>query len=35
VVAEIAGRFVEARRFLNVVTDRYLFPLRERWFPLA
>jgi len=23
------------RRVLNVVTDRYLFPLRERWFGLS
>ncbi|MBU6423000.1 MAG: hypothetical protein KGJ98_11600 [Chloroflexota bacterium] len=35
VVADVAGRFVEARRFLNVLTDRYLFPVREEWFPLA
>jgi hypothetical protein len=32
-VAETIGdRFGDARRVLNVVTDRYLFPLRERWF---
>ena len=30
--AEMGERFGDARRFLNVVTDRYLFPLRERWF---
>ncbi len=35
VLPEVTARFVEARRFLNVVTDRYLFPLRERWFPVA
>lgn len=35
VLAEVAGRFVDARRFLNVLTDRYLFPLRERWFPVV
>jgi len=31
-VATIAGRFSSARRALNFVTDRYLFPLRGRWF---
>ncbi|MBI2324758.1 MAG: hypothetical protein HYU87_07330 [Chloroflexi bacterium] len=35
VVADVADRFVEARRFLNVLTDRYIFPVRERWFPLG
>ncbi|MBI4345807.1 MAG: hypothetical protein HY553_03065, partial [Elusimicrobia bacterium] len=35
VLADVAERYVDARRFLNVLTDRYLFPLRERWFPLA
>ncbi len=24
--------FSDARRVLNTVTDRYLFPLREQWF---
>jgi hypothetical protein len=28
----IAQQFTDARRILNVVTDRYLFPLREQWF---
>jgi len=28
-----ADRFEPARRFLAVVTDRYLFPLRTGWFP--
>jgi hypothetical protein len=32
VVAEVAERFGLARRVLNVVTDRYLFPVRRRWF---
>ncbi len=32
VVAELAHHFVQARRILNLVTDRYLFPLRDRWF---
>ncbi|HET6793502.1 MAG TPA: hypothetical protein VFH45_03615, partial [Acidimicrobiales bacterium] len=35
VVADMGGRFGEARRVLNVVTDWYLFPLRERWFGLG
>jgi len=33
VVEEIAERFDQARRVLNLVTDRYLFPFRARWFP--
>lgn len=33
VVGQVADHFREARRALNVVTDRYLFPLRSRWFP--
>lgn len=32
VVDEMSRRFRDARRVLNVVTDWYLFPLRERWF---
>lgn len=28
----IAEHFTDARRILNVVTDTYLFPLREQWF---
>ncbi len=35
VVREMGERFREARRVLNVVTDWYLFPLRERWFGLS
>ena len=35
VVDEMGERFGEARRVLNVVSDRYLFPLRERWFGLS
>jgi hypothetical protein len=31
-VGQIAENFRDARRVLNVVTDWYLFPLRERWF---
>jgi hypothetical protein len=33
VVGDVADHFHEARRVLNAVTDRYLFPLRSRWFP--
>lgn len=33
VVEEVAGRFSHARRILNHVTQRHLFPLRDRWFP--
>lgn len=29
----MAERFGQARRVLNLVTDRYLFPFRARWFP--
>jgi hypothetical protein len=32
VVEQIAQRFADTRRALNVVTDWYLFPLRGRWF---
>jgi len=32
VVAEVAERFRQARRVLNLVTDRHLFVLRDRWF---
>jgi hypothetical protein len=32
-VAEYIGQhFPDARRVLNAVTDRYLFPIREQWF---
>jgi hypothetical protein len=30
---DLAARFDQARRFLNHLTDRYLFPVRNRWFP--
>lgn len=30
---DLATRFDQARRFLNHLTDRYLFPVRDRWFP--
>lgn len=32
VLVEVAERFGDARRVLNFLTDRYLFPLREHWF---
>jgi hypothetical protein len=32
IVSQIAERFRDARRALNVVTDWYVFPLREGWF---
>lgn len=31
-VAEVADRFGDVRRLLNVVTDRWLFPIRDRLF---
>jgi hypothetical protein len=33
VVAEVSGRFRQARRVLNHVADRYLFPAGTPWFP--
>jgi hypothetical protein len=35
VVASLGSRFVEARRVLNVITDRYLWPTRNQWFGLS
>ncbi|MCL4422251.1 MAG: hypothetical protein M1115_03635 [Actinobacteria bacterium] len=35
VVAELSKSFGDARRVLNVITDRYLFAQRERWFGRA
>ncbi len=32
VAGHMADHFGEARRVLNAVTDRYLFPWRQRWF---
>ncbi len=32
VVDEVAERFTDARRVLNLLTDRYLFPFRGQWF---
>jgi hypothetical protein len=33
VLREVADRFEHARRVLNFLTERYLFPERDRWFP--
>ncbi len=35
VVGELPERFAEARRILSFLTERYLFPHRQRWFGLA
>jgi len=35
VLDDLATRFDQARRFLNHLTDTYLFPVRNRWFPAA
>ena len=32
VLAEVSENFAAARRLLNVLTDRYLFPMRHQWF---
>ena len=34
-LADLAEAFGPARRTLNFLTDRYLFPVRGRWFPLG
>jgi hypothetical protein len=34
-LGDLATRFDQARRFLNHLTDRYLFPVHNRWFPTA
>jgi hypothetical protein len=33
VLREVAGRFGQARRVLNALTERFLYPRREDWFP--
>jgi hypothetical protein len=33
VVASVADRYRDARRVLNFIADRYVFPHRGRWFP--
>jgi hypothetical protein len=35
VLAEVSENFAAARRMLNFLTDRYLFPLRQRWFGVS
>jgi hypothetical protein len=32
VLGEVSENFAAARRMLNFLTDRYLFPIRQRWF---
>jgi hypothetical protein len=32
VLAEVSENFAAARRVLNFLTDRYLFPMRQQWF---
>jgi hypothetical protein len=32
VLGEVSENFAAARRVLNVLTDRYLFPMRRQWF---
>jgi hypothetical protein len=32
VLAEVSENFATARRLLNFLTDRYLFPMRRQWF---
>jgi hypothetical protein len=32
VLQDAADGFEKARRFLTLLTDRYLFPIRGRWF---
>jgi hypothetical protein len=34
-LAGVAERFRDARRTLNVLTDRYLFPVRDEWFQMG
>jgi hypothetical protein len=35
VLAEVSENFAAARRVLNFLTDRYLFPMRRQWFGTA
>jgi hypothetical protein len=35
VLAEVSENFAAARRVLNFLTDRYLFPMRRQWFGAA
>ena len=35
VLGELPGRFADARKILNLLTDRYLFPFRQQWFGIS
>jgi len=35
VLSSVSDNFASARRTLNFLTDRYLFPLRQRWFGIG
>jgi hypothetical protein len=35
ILGDVSEGFGQARRMLNLLTDRYLFPYRDRWVPLA
>src|SRR5438067_2766975 len=35
VLLDVSENFAAARRVLNFLTDRYLFPLRQRWFGVS
>jgi len=35
VLVDVSENFAAARRVLNFLTDRYLFPLRQRWFGVS
>lgn len=35
ILSDMSEGFADARRVLNFVTDRYMFPLRGRWFPMG
>ena len=35
VIGQLARRFGVARRVLNVLTDRFLFRFRDRWFGIS
>jgi hypothetical protein len=32
VLSEVSENFASARRLLNFLTDRYLYPMRRQWF---
>jgi hypothetical protein len=35
VLEELPGHFGDARRILGLMTERFLFPYRDRWFGLT